>query len=390
MRKEEKEGKNERIRGGDLLLIVLVSFLMIAVGITLCLLPASAYSERENRSLQTWTVPTAESLLSGRYAEELRLACVDQFPLREQIVTWKAMTERALGFGENHGVLFGENGYLIPRYKKSDESILENNLAAMDGFSATIAEQGIPTFGLFAPRSADVMSACLPDLYEGVADLEAQSRLLAAIEDRPFAAVLPKALLGQAAAEGRQTQYRTDHHWTTHGAYLSYCALMEQMGIEPCDESYFRIETVSEDFLGSFYAKAGGVADRTDTVALYRYGGDGAFLIRNKETGERFDGFYDEAALEGADHYRIFLGGNYGRLTVCEPSAERPRLLLIKDSYANCLIPFLALHFDLDVIDLRYYPKSISALLAENDYALALFVQGVSTLTDDSALARLR
>ena len=205
MRREEKEEKRENIRGGDLLLIVLVSFLMLAVGVALCLLPTSAYSERENRSLQTWSVPTAESLLSGRYAEELRLACVDQFPLREQIVTWKATAERALGFGENHGVLFGEDGYLILRYKKSDESVLENNLEAMDGFSATLAEQGIPTFGLFAPRSADVMTDRLPDLYEGVADLEAQSRLLAAIEARPFAAVLPRALLVQAATEGRHS-----------------------------------------------------------------------------------------------------------------------------------------------------------------------------------------
>ena len=70
------------------------------------------------------------------------------------------------------------------------------------------------------------------------------------------------------------------------------------------------------------------------------------------ETQETSASLYAPAYLEGKDKYSYFLNGNKP-LTVIrrqrdsweEGQSGLGRLLLFKDSYAHCLIPFLVPHF---------------------------------------------
>ncbi|MBQ8331352.1 MAG: hypothetical protein IJX94_02480 [Clostridia bacterium] len=377
-------------RGSDRWLIALAVILLAAVGLSVMVLPKASFSERENRVLTTWRAPTAEELLTGQFAETLRDLYADQFPLRTTLTSWKAAAQITLGLGENNGILFGKDGYLIPRPTDAESETFRRTLGAMEDFFAETEGRGIPLCGLFVPRSAEVMSDCLPTLYARFSNTSTEESGWKALEACSFETVIPLEELRKGAREGRQTQYRTDHHWTTYGAYLAYRAVAPALGIVPKEEPFFRVETVSEDFLGSSYATAGCVAKQADSVELYRFEGEDRFVIRNEETGQTLEGFYDRSAIEGAGQYEVFLGGNYGRITVTEPAEQtRPRLLLIKDSYANSLIPFLALHFDLDVIDLRYYPRTVTELLDRNSYDRVLILQGIQTLIDEPSLAKL-
>ena len=144
---------------------------------------------------------------------------------------------------------------------------------------------------------------------------------------------------------------------------------------------------VSDRFFGTSHAKAGRLLQVPDTVELYRYEGDGGFSVA-VQNGEEWQGFYRTDALKDRDHYGIFLGGNYASLSVTDlrSGGERPRLLLIKDSFANALAPFLAIHFDLTLLDPRYRDASLPEDLCEFDRILLLF--GADTLATDASLRR--
>ena len=95
------------------------------------------------------------------------------------------------------------------------------------------------------------------------------------------------------------------------------------------------------------------------------------------------------SALERKDKYQIFLGGNTDILKIRDTEKEKPRMLLIKDSFANCLIPFLALHYDIDVIDLRYYKSSLKNFMENKTFDTILIVYGIDTLSGEVSCSNI-
>jgi hypothetical protein len=62
-------------------------------------------------------------------------------------------------------------------------------------------------------------------------------------------------------------------------------------------------------------------------------------------------------------------------------------LLVIKDSYANAFIPFLApFYSEITVIDPRYYYDSIDALIADAQITDVLYLFNANTFFRDTTL----
>ncbi len=357
----------------DGMLILLSVGLLFLFFVGFLILPTHAVSERENRVLRTWERPSWQALLGGSLSDSVGAVARDQFPMREEWISLKARCEQILGKRENNGILLGKDGVLMARNEYVDLSVAQENLRAAERFAE---DSEIPVTRCWVPRSADVMSRWLPSPYPS----EAANRLYRLL------GVTPISLLREAAEEGRQVYYRTDHHLTTEGAYLLYCQLGNTLGYTPRERSEFHIETVSENFLGSADSAVGGIATHPDRIELYRYEGDDGFFVTDEQTSEVREGFYDLSALERKDQYGIFLGGNFAHLSVREVGeAEKSRLLLVKDSFANAIIPFLAIHFDLEVVDLRYLSGEIFLEPCDN----VLILQGVDTLATDRSLGKL-
>ena len=363
---------------GELLLILPSALLLGAMTLSLLFLPGSSFSETENRALSRFPSLEWRSLLTGEFSDGLHRFVSDQLPLRSRFVALSSYAELALGKGEVGGVLIGKKGYLIPREEGSDPAILSANLSALQAFSDA---SPTPTSVFLVPRHADVLSDLFPNGFSNdrsawVADTVRASSL--------------SPLFPVVEWQGRaEYYYKTDHHLTTEGAYAVYQLLGESLGYTPLEESYFEKEVVSHNFRGTSDSKIGGIAPAKDTVTLYRYPNDERFSVsRDGDTGEMGQGFYRRSALAGKDHYSVFLGGNYAHLRITDPSdREKPRLLLIKDSYANALIPFLAIHFDLTVLDPRYR-SDVNAHIS-SAYDRVLILQGLGTLATDPSLSRL-
>ena len=384
----EDNATSKAVRRTQRILLITAAILTLSLGIGIYLLPVESVSETENRTLATFPRFSVSSLLSGDFTSDVAAFYSDQFPLRDFFVSVKAFTESALLKQENNGVLIGKDGYLIDRieYGNAEYESIDVNLRAAERFKSLASEQSIPLTLALAPRTVDVMTAAYPAFYTGDRAVSARHRIREAYET----AIDLSIPLKSRADAGESVMFRTDHHWTALGAYYAYLALSEELGYEPLPLEAFTIDTVSESFYGTTYSKTGVSWSEPDAFTLYRGADDASYTVTVYDSGHTFTGFYDESFLEKKDKYSTFLGGNHGHVSVTkETDEERPVLLLVKDSFALSLVPFLARHYDLELIDLRYYAGSAAALLTEKSIDGVLILMGIDSLAEGTVLRRL-
>lgn len=353
--------------GAELLFLILLGAIIIGLGAAIFILPQKSFSQKENRPLEQMPSSSFSRVLNGDYFVRLNAFYRDQFPLRDSFTALYAVSEKSLGKTETNGVITTADGICIalPRYTGIERA--QKNISAI----SSLAQR--KEIHLYVPPSSfEVFGEHLPTSYpkesEAAKLLEGE-----ALED----------FLELSKIANEEYYYKTDHHWTTKGAYFAYTQICERLGIEPYEENYFVQTEICNDFRGTSAARSGLPAwlISEDAVTLYRYTGDGDITVKNHENGTVKNGFYSYEALEGADKYKVFLGGNYSHLSICG-NVERQRLLLIKDSFANSVIPFLALHFDIEVIDPRYCTKEqLRTQLERKDMDLTLILMGFETLT---------
>ena len=170
--------------------------------------------------------------------------------------------------------------------------------------------------------------------------------------------------------------YNTDHHRTTYGAYKLYIEACEALSVEPYPESYFKKEIVCNNFYGTafFRSRLPKFAQPPDFIELWRYESDEDVILRIEDTKSELRGFYDFSKLDSVDKYAVFLGGNYAHATIFS-SGDKPTLLLFKDSFANAVIPFLSLHFNIEIIDPRYASRAeMESVYYSKKYDYCLFI----------------
>ena len=360
----------------DWVTLAVLALMVTSGGIALAFFPAERMSVTENRLLAEAPAFSVEALANGSYAAEWDTYATERFPGRSALRAVRATVELAAGKGEVNGVILGRDGSLLRRHT-ANLAVLEKNRRALARVEQQAATAGCPLTVAIAPRRIDACAAQLPAPYR----TGREASLYAAVRE-----ALLTALLLSGFEEGEW--FRTDHHWQAAGAYRAYVALAAELGYEAHALSTFTPQTVSESFLGTADAAAGIPGIVPDAITLLRYEGDEAFSVKMEGKSAPFAGLYDMERLQTRDGYGVFLGGNYGTLTVdLGEGDQRPTLLLVKDSFANALIPFLARHYRIVAVDPRYGRPDMNTLLAETDKALVLC--GLQTLTESPFLAPL-
>ncbi len=362
----------------------LVGLLFVGLGSSMLLLPAKPFSSMENRYLAAFPAITWEGIRSGEFGRAMERYAADQFPLRDRWVTMKAWMEVSLNKKENNEVYAGKDGYLLQ--KLPEPSIpLNEQMSYVRSFAEAV---GIPVRFLLAPNSAAILSEKLPAFAPSP---EQQAYIQQAY-----------GLLGNAAAgvdvyetlrshRDQSIYYRTDHHWTTLGAYYAYQAYARQAGVVPFAQDAFRIEKVSNEFYGTLSAKSKFRHVKPDEIEIwipketsYRH------KVTHLDDGTELDSLYDWAKLNERDQYPVFLGGNHALTAIETPEAPDRTLLLIKDSYAHAMVPFLAQHYNkIYMVDLRYLNMGMKQYAAEINADEALILYNAATFGSDDQLVKL-
>ena len=104
-------------------------------------------------------------------------------------------------------------------------------------------------------------------------------------------------------------------------------------------------------------------------------------------TYDEYDSLYFREYLDVKDKYSSFLGQNSPLVTVENPDAKTDKsLLVIKDSYAHCLVPFLSKEYKkVTMIDLRYINTDFRVMAPLKEYDQMMFVYNVITFSEDES-----
>ena len=376
-----------------------VSFVLLLcfTAIAFWIIPDNDFSARENRALQTLPRFDKDKLFSGELSSAYNDYFADQFVARDVLVTLKGTLELLSGKGENNGILIGRSGQLAKRLfataridkdaaEDSDVIDAEHLKNAAEGINRVAKNIEIPFTVFLTGRTADVAASAF--LYP----TDESDAMLAALRENVDESVNYLDLVPtyrNRYENGECVYYRTDHHWTTLGAYYAYCEIMKAFDMEKdiIPEGNFEKETVSKDFYGTFASKSGFHFVKPDSVELWFLGNEDDFLVTaDGRTLE--DGFYNRAHLDGNDKYSVFLDGTHDVVTVTKKDGkDRPKLAIFKDSFANSVAPFLAQHFDLVLYNLSsprtdYTDVSIHSRVCNADAALLLYTLGNVIETD--------
>lgn len=341
-------------------------------------LPDRQFSEQENRYLQMKPEFSFKSLFSGDYTSKFETYTTDQFTFRDEWITLKAASELALGKQENNDVHLCENGTLIEGYERPESSALDANMSALN----TLVEN----------TDAEVYFALIPDksdLYASLLPKNAPNDSEKEVIDYCYAQS-NATNVDMYSALGAHTDeyifYRTDHHWTSLGAYYGFSALAESMGFDyPALDSYADRHVISEEFYGTTWSSSGFSWVGPDTMEIFVNEPEGLKVTSYPEGSPVEGKLYDFSFLEKKDKYSTFMGGNCPLHEIVTGTEGKPSLLIIRDSYTDSLLPLLLDDFsEIHVLDLRYYRASLKSYIEQNDFDSVLVCYSVSNFSTDS------
>ena len=356
---------------------IITSFfcLLLAVSALIGLLmPDRYYSEREKRTLTQKPKFTVANFISGEFSDELEKYLTDQVPLRDGWVTMKTYMELAIGKRESGGVYICKDKYLMDKFTSYSKKQLVANAAALVDLQEKLAAEGISMNTILVPMAAQVLTDKLP-AYAPVADYAAILQVLtdAGVDTTDVLSAL-------VAHSSENIYYRTDHHWTSLGAYYAYCAWR---GIEPNVDEWTQ-EVLCDDFYGTTWNKVPlPTVPAEEITAWYKH--INRSVSYNNGQYET-DSIYERKYLSGSDQYAVFLNSNQAQ-TVIEGSGKSGKLLLIKDSYGNTFSQFPVEDYaEVHVLDLRFFKGDVTEYAKENDITDALALYGVQNFVKDTNL----
>ncbi len=358
-----------------LLTVVFVLF----TGITCLFLiigPKSNYSENEKRYLSEAPEFSTEKFLSGEYFSDLSTFFRDRIPCRDLYVGINAYTNLALGKNGANQVYFSKDGYLINAPEESGEESFKENIDAFESFSETV---NIPSKLIIVPHTGYVLEDKTPLLSKGYNDKKLFNLAEEKTDFVEFDDITPVL-----RNKNEQVFYKTDHHLTAYGNYLIYNYLSEN------EETQYKKETFG-NFYGTTRSSSGYWLTPPDNIELwYDESSYTVTVYKDGVTGEEYNSLFFKEHLKNDDKYPVYLNGNQPLVKIENNSGGEKNLLIIRDSFAQALAPFLARDYkNIYLVDMRYYRKAVSKLIKENKIDEILYIYGINTLLTDTNSAWL-
>ncbi len=369
-------GKEQDVRSAA---VVFLAGGTLVLSLAFLISPKRDFSENENRYLEKFPAFAWEHVFDGSYMESWDAYLSDHFPLRRFFMGCKARYEILAGKREINQVFIAEDGYLIDVYKAPENT--DRIAGILKEFAQNIEDTGVTPFLMLVPTAIYTYQEKLPPYARVPDQMETMQRIY---EEAGIPAVdVGGALL--AHKDGAPLYYRTDHHWTTYGAYIGYQEYCRAAGFEPVPLGSLAGQDVTDAFCGTAYSKVNDYSHPGDTITIYVNPRD-KLKVCYEDTGEVSDSLYNLEYLAKKDKYSLFLNNLHPLVTVSNETADsRRELVLVKDSYANSMVPFLARHYNkIYIFDTRYYKLGPSAFIKEHPSVTdVLILYNMGTLDAD-------
>ena len=377
-RNNRQLNKTQSGRHVDIFLTFAVMIVMLAVIIGSAVLPDRDKSENENRFLTQAPSFSIEDILSGEYQEKLEEYLSDQIIGRDNWVKIRSSVLKSIGYNDINGVYILDDGRLIERKTQSEFNSVrfKNNLDQIVEMNEEVSEAGTEVKVMLIPTAAHSYRD-LANLSTNFDEGEAYSYARDTLGD-----LLIDLENEFVPEEDTEYYFRTDHHWNYYGAEKGAAIYRDSIGL---DKKTWEAEELTRDFKGTLYSKVL-LSERTrDTIEVPQDSLD--MKVKVSIGDDTYDSVYFMDRLENKDKYEVFFGGNYEKVEIVNEEAgarNKPRLLIVKDSYANSFVPFIMKDFSLiTMVDTRYFRESVKDLALDGEYDEVLVLYSVSNFSEE-------
>lgn len=334
-------------------------------------IPKPEFSDMEKRYLAKAPKLTAKAVLDGSWGKQADTYLIDHIPGRNLFVGIHSYLELAAGRQKLTDIWL-EGGKLLEAPVALNERSVSGNMkkinALADSLEQTVHVMIVPSAG---------WAAGVPEY----SDRDTLAAVEAAAGDRVSVVSVADIYAGRP-----ELYYDTDHHWTSRGAFYGYEAFTQAVGRKALAEGDFTVTEVP-GFQGSTYSRSALWMMPSESLELWQ--GSEKLTVTNGESEQMHEGIFYSERLEEADKYTVFLDGNHSIVRVHNPD-KTGKILVIRDSYSNCLGGFLAQSYgDVVLVDLRYYRQKVSELAKQENFDDILVCYSCANFLTDTNLMLL-
>lgn len=364
------------------IIFIIISIIILSFSVTLIFKEKQEFSANENRYLTTEINFTMDKLLDGTFIKNVENYLTDQFPLREKFLSLNTNFKRLLGLKDINNVYISNNEYLIEKY---NDPI--NNDKIIKVINDLTGKLNYVNFNLMlVPTSIEINNELLP---KNAITAKQKKNI-----DYIYKNVNTNTInLYDTLKENNKNYpmfYRLDHHWTSYGAYYSYVEFAKNNDLYYSSLAKYDIKMMSDDFNGTLYSKTNYYNYKPDKIHKFELGAEKLEVdYQTKKTNT----LYSEKYLSEKDKYSYFLNNNHPLIVITNKSInDDDEIIILKDSYANCFIPFLTTHYKkIHVIDPRFYKYSISDYVLKNKKIKdGLILYNMQTIDEDTGVLSIK
>lgn len=389
------------------LMIGLFAVVLCGTSLVTVILPKKKMSENENRSLAVFpSVVNSKKLENAKnpldvwnsvkwkyinnregkaFKDDFETYLCDHLAGREVWVKASNSIQRLSGREEINGV-YTVDDQMIQTFRTYDADSVNASINAMNTFAERFPDKDV--YFMLAPTAQEFFTNRIP-AHVGLTSEKAF------IDDcykkTNFTTIDCRSFLASNSSE--YLYYRTDHHWTSLGAFCAYQSAAKVLGYSAYGFGSFNIETASNDFRGTLYSKTLDDKITPDTIDYYVLAKDEPKVRVTSINGaevKKYDSLYVRDYLDVKDKYSSFTGSNVPIVTIETDVDSDKSLLIIKDSYAHSLVPFLSKHYSkITMVDMRYINTDLNQLIKLDDYGQVLFMFNVISFAEDNGISKL-
>ena len=189
-------------------------------------LPEKDFSETEKRYLEDFPKLTWESLSSGEFGADIETYMADHIPGRDFFVGLNAYVDLYTGRQVSKDIYVAADHRLVEAPVVWNEEQAQKNVTAINTFAQQLGQK---VHFMIVPSAGWAVSETVKGFADPYNDAAFISDIYAMtdghIETVDVVSVFEKA------EDKASLYFKTDHHWTSLGAYTAYANLMEQLGM---------------------------------------------------------------------------------------------------------------------------------------------------------------
>lgn len=382
------ENDHTKVSTGNVFFQLIFSLIFVVLILTvpiMCVItPDKEKSELENRVLEQMPGLTLSSVTDGTFMDKFEIYMADQFPFRDIIMGIKSNIDIISGKRKINDVYVGDDGYLFKEPSKPDEDKLNKITSAMNKFINS--HNDVKSTVAISPTASYILSDKMPSGIQPPKQDVQLSKIKNLIGAAEYDWIDCLKILN-SIKDDTQVFYRTDHHWTTRSAYSIFESIAENWNLDFKQKTY-EFFSVSDSFEGTL-ASSSGISYSTDIIEIcIPYESGEKFMVDYESHHVKKATIFDKDKLSQKNQYEVFLGGNFDKIIISTDVDTKNSLIIIKDSYANCMISMFTPFFsEIVIIDPRYFNDSVNRVMQDYDFTHALFLYNLDTFLEDTSLA---